>query len=73
MDERELIRLSRQHAFRLLLHLKNVIAASKQVAEYIDDIVGIYSCDVLFFDALNEAIRREIERDGKTIYEKACS
>ncbi|QCK84263.1 nucleotidyltransferase [Geobacillus kaustophilus NBRC 102445] len=22
---------------------------------------------------MNEAIRREIERDGKTIYEKACS
>ncbi|QDY75087.1 nucleotidyltransferase [Geobacillus thermoleovorans] len=33
----------------------------------------MYSCDVLFFDALNEAIRREIERDGKTIYEKARS
>ncbi|MDF9295609.1 MULTISPECIES: hypothetical protein [Geobacillus] len=48
MDERELIRLSHQHAFGLLLHLKNVIAASKQVAEYIDDIVDIYSCDVLF-------------------------
>ncbi|WP_230982769.1 nucleotidyltransferase [Geobacillus sp. Y412MC52] len=28
---------------------------------------------MLFFDALNEAIRREIERDGKTIYEKARS
>ncbi|ASS98951.1 nucleotidyltransferase [Geobacillus thermocatenulatus] len=26
-----------------------------------------------FFDALNEEIRLEIERDGKTIYEKACS
>ncbi|AUI38344.1 nucleotidyltransferase [[Bacillus] caldolyticus] len=22
---------------------------------------------------MNEAIRREIKRDGKTIYEKACS
>ncbi|OPX01169.1 nucleotidyltransferase [Geobacillus sp. LEMMY01] len=30
-------------------------------------------CDVLFFDALNEAIRREIEGEGKTIYEKAHS
>ncbi|MGZ0086255.1 MULTISPECIES: hypothetical protein [Geobacillus] len=48
MDEQELIRLLHQHAFRLLLYLKNVIAASKQVAEYIDDIVGVYSCDVLF-------------------------
>ncbi|WP_230982766.1 nucleotidyltransferase [Geobacillus sp. Y412MC52] len=28
---------------------------------------------MLFFDALNEAIRREIERDGKTIYEKVRS
>jgi hypothetical protein len=26
-----------------------------------------------FFDALNEAIRREIERDGKTIDDKARS
>ncbi|KPD01208.1 MULTISPECIES: hypothetical protein [Geobacillus] len=33
MDERESIVLSYQHAFRLLLHLKNVIAASEQVAE----------------------------------------
>ncbi|AGT32666.1 hypothetical protein M493_12095 [Geobacillus genomosp. 3] len=28
---------------------------------------------MLFFNALNEAIRREIERDGKTIDEKARS
>ncbi|EQB95137.1 hypothetical protein [Geobacillus sp. CAMR5420] len=28
---------------------------------------------MLFFDALNEAIRREIERDGKTIDDKARS
>ncbi|MED0654907.1 nucleotidyltransferase [Anoxybacillus geothermalis] len=28
---------------------------------------------MLFFNALNEAIRREIERDGKTIYEKSPS
>ncbi|NNV00322.1 nucleotidyltransferase [Geobacillus sp. DSP4a] len=26
-----------------------------------------------FFDALNEAIKRQIERDGKTIYEKSPS
>jgi len=32
MDERESIVLSYQRAFRLLLHLKNVIAASKQVS-----------------------------------------
>ncbi len=44
-----------------------------KIREDIDDIVGIYSCDVLFFDALNEDIKRQIERDGKTIYEKALS
>lgn len=44
-----------------------------KIKEDLDEIVGIYSCDVLFFDALNEAIRREIERDGKTIYEKSPS
>ncbi|WP_231578683.1 hypothetical protein [Geobacillus kaustophilus] len=32
MDERESIVLSYPHAFRLLLHLQNVIAASKQVS-----------------------------------------
>ncbi|TRY45098.1 nucleotidyltransferase domain-containing protein [Geobacillus sp. LEMMJ02] len=41
-----------------------------KIKEDIDEIVGIYSCDVLFFDALNEAIRREIERVGKTMDEK---
>lgn len=41
-----------------------------KVKEDIDDIVGIDSCDVLFFDALNEAIRCEIERVGKTMDEK---
>ncbi len=30
-------------------------------------------CDVLFFDTLNDAIRREIESDGKTIDEKVRS
>jgi hypothetical protein len=44
-----------------------------KIKDDIDEIVGIYSCDVLFFDALNEAIKRQIERDGKTIYEKSPS
>ncbi|BBW95689.1 hypothetical protein GsuE55_05220 [Geobacillus subterraneus] len=44
-----------------------------KIEDDIDEIVGIYLCDVLFFDALNEAIKRQIERDGKTIYEKSPS
>jgi hypothetical protein len=39
----------------------------------IDNIVGIYSCDVLSFNSLNEAIQRQIERDGIMIYEKSLS
>lgn len=39
----------------------------------IDDLVGIYSCDVLFLDSLNKEIQQQIERDGIVIYEKASS
>ena len=36
----------------------------------IDEIVGIYSCDVVFEDALNEEIRNQICRDGVVIYKR---
>jgi uncharacterized protein len=36
----------------------------------IDRIVGIYSCDVLFTDSLNEEIKKQIVRDGVVIYSK---
>jgi uncharacterized protein len=36
----------------------------------IDRIVGIYSCDVLFADSLNEEIKKQIVRDGVVIYSK---
>ncbi|WP_369824185.1 hypothetical protein [Anoxybacillus sp. UARK-01] len=41
-----------------------------KVISDIDDIVGIYSCDVLSCDSLNQEIERQIERDGMVIYEK---
>jgi predicted nucleotidyltransferase len=37
----------------------------------IDRIVGIYSCDVLFADSLNEEIKKQIARDGVEIYSKS--
>lgn len=41
-----------------------------KVIDAIDEIVGIYSFDVLFADSLNKEITRQIERDGVVIYEK---
>ena len=34
------------------------------IKEKIEDIIGIYSCDIVFSDNLNDEIKREIERDG---------
>lgn len=34
------------------------------VKEDIEDIIGVYSCDIVFSDNLNEDIKKQIERDG---------
>lgn len=39
------------------------------IKEDIDDIIGIYSCDIVFSDSLNEEIKQQIHRDGICIYE----
>lgn len=41
-----------------------------KVIDAIDEIVGIYSFDVLFSGSLNKESERQIERDGVVIYEK---
>lgn len=38
------------------------------VVEEINNIVGVYSCDIVFFDSLNENIEKQITRDGVEIY-----
>lgn len=38
------------------------------VVEEINDIVGVYSCDIVFFDSLNENIENQVARDGIEIY-----
>lgn len=38
------------------------------IKERIDEIIGIYSCDVVFFDTLNDEIRKQIERDGIKLF-----
>lgn len=40
-----------------------------RVIDSIDDIVGIYSADILFFDSLNLEIENEIKKYGKIIYD----
>ncbi|RWU12491.1 nucleotidyltransferase domain-containing protein [Anoxybacillus flavithermus] len=41
-----------------------------KVIDAIDEIVGIYSFDVLFADSLNKEIAQQIKRDGIVIYER---
>lgn len=41
------------------------------IALEIDELVGIYSCDIVFMDSLNEEIERQINRAGITIYERS--
>ena len=38
------------------------------VVEEINDIIGVYSCDIVFLDSLNENIEKQIARDGVEIY-----
>ncbi|MBU3112582.1 nucleotidyltransferase domain-containing protein [Clostridium lacusfryxellense] len=40
------------------------------IVEEINDIIGIYSCDIVFLDSLNENIEKQIARDGIEIYSK---
>ncbi|WP_269409597.1 nucleotidyltransferase domain-containing protein [Lentibacillus daqui] len=39
-----------------------------EVKEEIDELVGIYSCDVVFCDELNAELKQQITRDGVVIY-----
>ncbi len=34
----------------------------------INEVIGVYSCDIIFLDALNENIEKQIARDGIEIY-----
>jgi len=38
------------------------------IVEEINDVIGIYSCDIVFLDSLNENIEKQINRDGIEIY-----
>lgn len=40
------------------------------IKEDIDQLVGIYSCDIVFADQLGKEIEKQIERDGIVIYQK---
>lgn len=49
----------------------NYIGKSKgTIIEEINDIIGIYSCDILFLNCLNDNIKKQIDRDGIEIYSK---
>lgn len=41
------------------------------IVEYINELIGIYSCDMVFADKLNEEIKKQIQRDGIEIYKKS--
>ena len=38
------------------------------VVEEINDLIGVYSCDISFLDSLNENIEKQIARYGIEIY-----
>lgn len=40
------------------------------IVEEINDIIGVYSCDIVFLNSLNQDIENQIARDGIKIYSK---
>ncbi|MDU5108476.1 nucleotidyltransferase domain-containing protein [Clostridium sp.] len=40
------------------------------IAEELDEIVGIYSLDIVFLDSMNDEIKLQIEKYGIEIYNK---
>ena len=40
------------------------------VVDEVNDVIGIYSCDIVFIGSLNKEIENQIKRDGIIIYEK---
>ena len=44
--------------FKLFTKIKGTVKAQ------IEDIIGLYSCDIVLFDNLNDEIKKQIERDG---------
>jgi len=40
------------------------------IVEEINDVIGIYSCDIVFLNSLNENIEKQVARDGIEIYSK---
>lgn len=46
------------------LYIKCSTKIKGTVKEDIEDIIGVYSCDIVFSDNLNEDIKKQIERDG---------
>ena len=38
------------------------------IVEEINDVIGVYSCDIVFQDSLNGNIEKQIDRDGIEIY-----
>ena len=41
------------------------------IVEDIDEIIGVYSCDIVFLDTMNNEIKLQIERDGIDFYIKS--
>lgn len=42
--------------------------AKAKVQEEIDELIGIYSSDIVFTDQVNEELEKQIRRDGIVIY-----
>jgi len=48
--------------------LKYIGKSKGTIVQEIDDVIGVYSCDIVFLDSLNENIEKQIDRDGIEIY-----
>ena len=40
------------------------------IYEDIDELIGVYSCDIAFLDRINNELKDQIDKYGITIYEK---
>lgn len=52
------------------LYIQTSQASKPAIMENIDEMIGVYSCDIVFEGQCSEELKKQIMRDGIVIYKK---